>query len=77
MPRAYVLIETTSDKITKVRDALGRLSNSKALVESLFPNELVAHIEGSNPESLQDALTNQVPGIDGVKRLTIWLVTNR
>ena len=77
MPRAYLLIHTADDKVASVRAALGRLHNSKALVESLFPNELVAHVEGSNAASLSDALTNQIPTIDGVTHVTVWYIVTK
>jgi hypothetical protein len=77
MPRAYVLIEAPFEKTTSVRNALGSLGNCKALVEALWPGELVVHIEGNDPDSLHDGLTRQLPAIDGVTRMTVWSITNR
>jgi nitrate reductase NapAB chaperone NapD len=74
MPRAYVLIQTDPDKRDAVRNALGRLSMNKALVEELWGNELVAHVDGHDVDSLTDALTRQVPAIDGVVRIAVWTI---
>ena len=77
MPRAYVLIEAPFEKIPSVRNALGSLANCLAIVEGLYPGELVVHIEGSDAESLNDGLTRQLPGIEGVERVTVWSITNQ
>jgi nitrate reductase NapAB chaperone NapD len=74
MPRAYVMIQTEPDKLDGVRQSLGRLSMSKAIVESLWPGELVVHIEGNDAKSLADALTGQLPAIEGVRRITVWTI---
>ena len=77
MPRAYVLIEAPFEKVMSVRSALGSLANCLAIVEAMHPGELVVHVEGSDAESLTDGLTRQLPGIDGVERVTVWSITHR
>lgn len=66
------MIQTEPNKLEGVRQSLGRLSMSKVVAESLWPGELVAHIEGNDAKSLADALTRQLPAIEGVRRMTVW-----
>jgi DNA-binding Lrp family transcriptional regulator len=76
-PRAYVLIETTPDKVALVRDSLGSLANCLALTAPLLRAEIVVHVECNDLASLNKVVTEQIPGKDGVKRTTLWLVINR
>ena len=75
MIRAYVLIETTADKAGAVRDTAGHnLMNCKAIAETLWPSEVVVHLEATDAESLQEAIVRRLPQLDGVRRVTTWAV---
>jgi len=74
MVRAYVLVETSPDMQDSVRQSLGSLSNCLALVQSVWHNELVAHIQCNDAKSLGSAVTSRIPKIDGVLRATLWTV---
>jgi hypothetical protein len=78
--RAYVLFEMTADRDTgAVFEALrsGSLMNCKQLVESLMRGEVVAHVECNDLESLNPALTDDLPKVEGVSGVTIWTVAQR
>jgi DNA-binding Lrp family transcriptional regulator len=75
--RAYVLIETTSDKVAKVHESLGSFANCKALAVALMPAEIVVHVECNDLASLNRVVTEEIPSKDGVKRATLWLVMSR
>jgi hypothetical protein len=73
--RAYVLIETTTpDNVTRVETALGSLPNCKALVHSLWHSEVIAHLQCNDAASLNQVLTNVVPQMEGVARITTWVI---
>jgi len=74
--RAYVLIETgDSADVAGIHDALGSLPNCKAVVESLMPGESVAHVDCSDTDSLKHVVTEEIPGLEGVTRATMWIMT--
>jgi len=70
--RAYVLVETSPDKQDSVRQSLGSMSNCLPLIQSVWHNELIAHIQCNDAESLGVAITSRIPKIDGVLRVTLW-----
>lgn len=73
--RAYVLIDTSdAADMSAVHGALGSLSNCKALVESLWPGESIAHVDCSDIESLNRFVVEEIPAIDGVEQATTWMV---
>jgi hypothetical protein len=74
--RAYVLIETEAGKTRAVQDSLGSMANCKALFAGLWPDEIVAHIECTGPADLSKVVTDDIGKKDGVKRATVWTITN-
>jgi hypothetical protein len=75
--RAYALFEIAagSDSDAAFEALRSRsLMNCKQLVESLWSGEVVAHVECNDLDSLSQALTNDLPKIEGVTRVTIWTV---
>ena len=73
--RAYVLIEAGDGaNVAAIHGALGSLSNCKALVESFAPGETVAHIDCSDRDSLTRVVTEEIPGIEGVARASMWAI---
>jgi hypothetical protein len=75
--RAYALFEIApggdSDAVFEALRSHS-LMNCKQLVERLVPGEVVAHLECNDLESLSQALTSELPKIEGVTRVTIWMV---
>ena len=63
MARAYLLIET--DEQSQLPEALG-LMNCKGLTKQWRSSEVVAHIECNDLDSLADAVSSQIPRIEGV-----------
>src|SRR5262245_34153025 len=75
--RAYLLIEAAPDKAAVVRDSLGSLANCLALTAALMPGEIVVHVECNDLASLNKLVTEVIPGKDGVKRATLWILISR
>lgn len=70
MVRAYVLIETTSEKTGAVLGAVGHgLMNCLALGHSFRSSEVVAHLECTELNDLVRAVTDDLAGRDGVLRV--------
>ncbi len=74
--RAYALVETAQGSPGTVVESLRGLSlmNCLQLVETLVPSEVVAHIECNDLASLNQAVTNDIPKIEGVSKVTLWAV---
>ncbi len=71
--RAYVLIETAPGTVDTVIGSLG-LGNCKALTESLWHSEIIAHIQCNDLKSLNTAITDSIAQIEGVSRTTTWII---
>jgi DNA-binding Lrp family transcriptional regulator len=75
MVRAYILIETTPDRDGAIRDSVGHgLGNCLALGHSFRPAEVMVHIECTDLESLQQAITQDLARKEGVRRITTLLI---
>ena len=72
---AYVLIETTPGQQQAVIDANWGFGQCKGLVHSFMPDEIVMQIACNDVESLHKAVANDLPGHDGVRRVTLWTVS--
>jgi hypothetical protein len=46
-------------------------------VDQLMHPEIVAHLECNDLRSLNEVITNEIAGIDGVSRVTLWSVMSR
>jgi hypothetical protein len=75
--RAYALVETAQGSPGTVVESLRGLSlmNCLQLVETLVPSEVVAHIECNDLASLNEAVTKDIPKVEGVSKVTLWSVT--
>jgi hypothetical protein len=75
--RAYALVETAPGSPGTVVESLRGLSlmNCLQLVETLFPSEVVAHIECNDLASLNEAVTSDIAKLEGVSKVTLWAIT--
>ena len=77
MVRAYVLIETTDDKTGAVAAAVGHgLRNCLALSHIFQNSEVMVHAHCTDIADLYEAITNDWPRLDGVKRITPCVIIN-
>lgn len=77
MVRAYILIEIAAGR-NQVLDSIRSVSlmNAKQIVHSLYPSEVMVHIESTDLQSLNQAITQDLATVEGVTRLTTYLVVN-
>ena len=74
--RAYVLIEASSDTIDEVEGSFAHgLQNCLALGHRFRSSELMVHIECTEPEDLNRAVTHDFATLPGVTRITPWVIT--
>ena len=73
--RAYLLIETTAEQAGAVEASVGGgLMNCLALAYSLWPAEVLVHIECTDLADLHQAMTHDLLQREGVRRITPLLV---
>lgn len=78
MVRAYILIELVDNEPSWVDDYSGAigLGMCKGLYHSLWPNEVILHLDCQDLESLNEAVSQAIPQLKGVKRvLTCAVIT--
>jgi DNA-binding Lrp family transcriptional regulator len=75
MVRAYILLETAADKTAAVQASVGHgLKNCLAIGHSLWPSEVIVHLECTNLECLNEAITHDIAQLEGVRRITTCVV---
>lgn len=72
--RAYVLVEAESGDLDPVRQALSSLGNCKALTASVWPAELIAHVQCDGSEHLTRTLADDLAGAPGVRRASVLAI---
>jgi hypothetical protein len=77
MARAYVLIEMAPGQPSWVDDHAGSigLRQCKGIYRSLWPNEVMLHLEGNDVDALGDVIASEIPKLKGVQRLTTCFVS--
>jgi hypothetical protein len=77
MVRAYVLVETTPDKVEAIRDSIGHgLTNCLAIGHTLVPGEpeVMVVVQCDQLKYLNQAINDDWVKLDGVRRITTCLV---
>jgi hypothetical protein len=75
MVRAYILIETAAGKDGAVQASVGHgLKNCLAIGHSLWPSEVMVHIECTDLECLNEAIVHDIAQLEGVLRVTTCVV---
>jgi len=70
MVRAYVLLETPAS-LEAVQSSSGSWSNCKPLFNRIFTGEILVHIHCNDIHDLNEAITRNLPRVEGVSRITI------
>ncbi len=73
---AYVLIETTGNKLNELSAKIAGvgLSNCLHLVEPLFQKDLIVSLACNEMEGINPAITDLTKDIEGFKRSSIWII---
>jgi hypothetical protein len=79
MVRAYVLIDIDSAGGSNVLPRLRSLSlgNCLHLAEQMMPGEIIAHLHCTERADLNRALVEDIGRLDGVKRVTMLMLTDQ
>lgn len=72
---AYVLIETLPGKTSDVLNTNWGFGQCKGLFHSFQPHEIVVQIACDDLANLGKVIGEDIPGKDGVFRVTVWSVT--
>lgn len=71
----YVLIETANGQDEAVLSTNWGFGQCKGLVHKFRPNEIVMQIACDDAASLHKAVGSDIPARDGVKRVTLWMIS--
>lgn len=71
---AFVLIDTTGNHTKSAYKTLTRIEGVKAVYPVTGPFDLIAHVEATTLEELNDLVMARLRGIDGVIKTTTAIV---
>lgn len=73
---AYALVEAEQGRGAEVMSANWGFGNCKARTHSFSPDEIIVEIACNDAPSLATVVTVDLPGLAGVKAVSVWRVWN-